>query len=174
MELLVVEASLEQKPVLHRLMQLYLYDSTEFTGDDASTDGVFTYRYFNEYWREPDRFPFLIYCGANLAGFVLVNTHTVVLEQGAGRSIAEFFVMRKYRRQGVGRRAAFYTFDRFPGLWEVRENSNNLAGQEFWRTIIAEYTKGEYSETVLNTPSWIGPIQTFDNSRRVSAQPVIR
>ena len=132
----------------------------------ASTDGVFTYRYFDEYWREPDRFPFLIYCGANLAGFVLVNSHTVVLEQGTGRAIAEFFVMRKYRRQGVGRRAAFYAFDRFPGLWEVREDTNNLAGQEFWRTIIAEYTGGEYSEKILNTPGWIGPIQTFDNSRR--------
>ena len=167
MDVLVVEASLEQKPVLHRLMQLYLHDSSEFTGDDASPDGVFTYRYFDEYWREPDRFPFLIYCNANLAGFVLVNSYTVVLENGAGRSIAEFFVMRKYRRQGVGRRAAFYAFDRFPGLWEVRENSNNFTGQQFWRTIIAEYTGGEYSETVLNTPSWIGPIQTFDNSRRV-------
>ena len=85
MELLVVEASLEQKPVLHRLMQLYLHDSSEFTGDDANPDGVFTYRYFDEYWREPDRFPFLIYCGANLAGFVLVNSYTVVLEQGGGK-----------------------------------------------------------------------------------------
>ena len=28
MDVQVVEASLEQKPVVHRLMQLYLYDST--------------------------------------------------------------------------------------------------------------------------------------------------
>ena len=86
MDVLVVEASLEQKPALHRLMQLYLYDSTEFTGDDASPDGVFTYRYFDEYWREPDRdFPFLIYCGANLAGFVLVNSYTVVAGTMGGK-----------------------------------------------------------------------------------------
>ena len=126
MDVLVVEASLEQKPVLHRLMQLYLHDSSEFTGDDASPDGVFTYRYFDEYWREPDRFPFLIYCGANLAGFVLVNSYTVVLEQGAGSSIAEFFVMRKYRRQGVGRRAA-----RFPGYEKIPivSSSGGLSSQ---------------------------------------------
>ena len=108
MDVLVVEASFQEKPVLHRLMQLYLYDSTEFTGEDAGQDGVFTYRYFYEYWHETERFPFLIYCGVNLAGFSLVNSHTMVLEQGAGRSIAEFFVMRKYRRRGVGRRAASY------------------------------------------------------------------
>ena len=174
MDVLVLEAPIEEKPVLHRLMQLYLYDSTEFTGDDPGRDGVFSYRYFDEYWHEPDRFPFLIYCGANLAGFILVNSHTVVLEQGAGRSLAEFFVMRKYRRQGVGRRAAAQVFGRFPGLWEVRANDNSSAGQQFWRAIIAEYTGGEFSETVLETPSWIGPIQTFDNSRWVSAQSGIR
>ena len=166
MDIRVVEARLDQKPVLHRLMQLYLHDSSEFTGDDLSRDGEFRYRYFEEYWQESDRFPFLIYYGANLAGFVLVNTHTVVLEQGEGRAIAEFFVMRKYRRQGVGRQAAFYAFDRFPGLWEIRENIDNLAGQEFWRRIIGEYTGGEYSETALDTPNWNGPIQTFDNSRK--------
>ena len=166
MDVQVVEASLEQKPALHRLMQLYLHDSSEFTGDDASVDGEFRYGYFEEYWREPDRSPFLIYYGDNLAGFVLVNTHTLVLEQGEGRAISEFFVMRKYRRQGVGRQAAFYAFDRFPGLWEIRENINNLAGQQFWRTIIGEYTGGEFSDTVLNTSSWNGSVQTFDNSQR--------
>ena len=165
MDVVVVEASLEQKPVLHRLMQLYLYDASDFTGDDPNQEGVFSYRYFEEYWREPDRFPFLIYCDGNLAGFLLVNTYTVVLEQGAGMSIAEFFVMRKYRRQGVGKQAAFCTFDRFPGPWEVREHDKNYAGQEFWRAIISEYTGGDYLETVLDTPSWTGPVQTFHNSR---------
>ena len=165
MDVEVVEATIEQKPALHRLMQLYLHDSSEFTGDDPNLEGVFPYRYFNEYWKEPDRFPFLIYCGSNLAGFVLVNSYTVVLEEGVGRSIAEFFVMRKYRRQGVGRRAAFHAFDRFPGLWEVREHHKNLAGQQFWREIIAEYTGGEFSETALDDDRWTGPIQTFDNSR---------
>ena len=165
MYLKLMHAPLEQKPVLHRLMQLYLYDTSEFTGDDPNADGVFDYRYFDEYWQEPDRFPFLIYCGGNLAGFVLVNAYTVVLEPGTGKSIAEFFVMRKYRSQGVGRRAAFHAFDRFPGLWEVREHVDNLAGQAFWRTIIGEYTCGNFTEDTLNTPSWTGPVQTFDNSR---------
>ena len=167
MGVLVVEASLKRKPVLHRLMQMYLHDTSEFTGDDANEDGVFTYRYFDEYWQEPDRFPFLVYSGDNLAGFALINTYTVVLEQGTGRSIAEFFVMRKRRRRGIGRQAAFSIFDRFPGLWEIREHSDNLAGQRFWRSIIGEYTGGEFSETALNTSSWTGPIQTFDNSRGV-------
>ena len=164
MDVLVVEAKLEHKPVLHRLMQLYLHDASEFTGDDPTREGLFTYRHFEEYWKEPDRFPFLIYSDVNLAGFVLVNSYTVVLGQGEGMSISEFFVMRKYRRQGMGRRAAFHVFDRYPGLWEIREHKDNLAGQQFWSTIISEYTKGRFTETILNNDDWIGPIQTFDNS----------
>ena len=107
MNVQLVEASLEQKPVLHRLMQLYLHDTSEFTGDDVNQEGLFTYRYFDEYWAEPDRVPFLVYCDAALAGFVLVNTYTVALAPGAGRSIAEFFIMRKYRRRGVGQAGRF-------------------------------------------------------------------
>ena len=164
MDVLVVEAKVDQKPVLHRLMQLYLHDTSEFTGDDPTREGLFTYRYFEEYWEEPDRFPFLIYSDVNLAGFVLLNSYTVVLGQGEGMSISEFFVMRKYRRLGVGRRAAFHVFDRYPGPWEVREHKDNHAGQLFWRTIIAEYTGGNFAERILNTNDWIGPIQTFDNS----------
>lgn len=166
MNVQLVEASLEQKPVLHRLMQMYLHDTSEFTGDDVNREGLFTYRYFDEYWTEPDRVPFLVYCDAALAGFVLVNTYTVVLEPGAGRSIAEFFIMRKYRLRGVGRRAAFHAFDMFPGLWEVREHVDNLAGQQFWRTVIGEYTVGAFSEAILNDDKWIGPVQTFDSSHR--------
>ena len=79
MNVQLVEASLEQKPVLHRLMQLYLHDTSEFTGDDVNQEGLFTYRYFDEYWTEPGRVPFLVYCDAAIAGFVLVNTYTVVL-----------------------------------------------------------------------------------------------
>lgn len=166
MNVQLVEASLEQKPVLHRLMQMYLHDTSEFTGDDVNREGLFTYRYFDEYWTEPDRVPFLVYCDAALAGFVLVNTYTVVLEPDTGRSIAEFFIMRKYRLRGAGRRAAFHAFDMFHGLWEVREHVDNLAGQQFWRTVIGEYTGGAFSETVLNDDKWTGPVQTFDSSHR--------
>jgi predicted acetyltransferase len=34
--------------------------------------------------------------------------------------MSEFFVLRKYRRQGIGRTAAVELFERFPGPWRVR------------------------------------------------------
>ena len=34
--------------------------------------------------------------------------------------VAEFFVLRRYRRSGVGRSAAFLIWKHFPGTWTVR------------------------------------------------------
>jgi predicted acetyltransferase len=162
----IKEASIEQKPVLERLMQLYHYDFSEIEGGDLNGDGLFEYKYLDSYWTESGRFPFLIYVNDKIAGFVLVNSHTYLQKKGKAKSIAEFFVMRKYRRQGIGKMVAFNIFDRFPGKWEVQQTKRNAVAQRFWRSIIGEYTGGNFAETLLDNESWRGPIQSFDNSHR--------
>ena len=163
----IKEASEEQKPVFERLVQLYVYDFSEIEGYDVNSDGLFDWKVFafDSYWTEPGRVPFLIYVDDNIAGFALVNSFTCLDENRGGKSIAEFFIMHKYRRQGIGRQAAFHVFDRFPGTWEVRQIQSNVAGQAFWRSVIGEYTAGRFEETVLDTESWRGPIQSFSNSK---------
>jgi len=150
----------QQKPVLSRLMQLYLYEFSELEGFDISPEGLFEYRHLDSYWNSAGRFPFLIYAETRIAGFVLVNSETCLWD-GDARSIAEFFVLRRYRRQGVGRTAALLVFDMFPGKWEVREIPENEVGQVFWRKIISEYTGGNFQETVLDNEVWRGPVQAF-------------
>lgn len=44
--------------------------------------------------------------------------------------------MRKYRRRGVGARAAASLFDQFPGRWTVRQQLANPAATAFWRKAI--------------------------------------
>ena len=162
----VREAPIEQKPVLERLAQLYLYDFSEFAGGDVGESGLFEYMaYLGDYWREPDRFPFLIRADGKIAGFALVAPHSALRQSGPVSWMAEFFVMRKYRRQGVGRAAAFQVFDRFPGRWEVAEITSNVGAQAFWRKVIGEYTGGRFKETALDSDRWHGPVQSFDNSR---------
>jgi predicted acetyltransferase len=50
--------------------------------------------------------------------------------------MSEFFVMRKYRREGVGRTAARELFASFPGSWLVHEVPGNDAATAFWRDAI--------------------------------------
>jgi predicted acetyltransferase len=78
--------------------------------------------------------------------------------------IAEFFVMRNYRRSGVGTQVAFQLFDRFPGRWEIAQRPNNIEGQTFWRRVTGDYCGGDYLEFVLDDSNWEGPVQVFDNS----------
>ena len=164
----IKKASRKRLPVFERLMQLYFYDFGEIEGFDINQDGLFEPASFRleSYWTEPDRFPFLIYANSKIAGFVLVNAYTCLAENMSAKSIAEFFIMRKYRRRGIGKQAAFFIFDRFPGKWEVRQIRSNLEGYHFWKRVIAEYTNNQFTETFLDDSAWRGPVQSFDDSTR--------
>lgn len=130
-----------QKHTLSNLMQLYRYDSSAYNEDEIDASGSFSLgQYFDAYWTEPERHPFLIKLGDKLAGFALVRQ----FELGK-HSVAEFFVMRPYRRQGVGQRAAAHLFDMFPGEWHVAQDEANTPAQRFWRSVIAAYTGGTIS-----------------------------
>jgi len=162
MEITIEPASLSEKPILQRLMELYLYDFSEFDGADLDQQGIYGYEYLDHYWVEAGRAPFITRVDGRLAGFVLALDYSVTGSQG--KMIGEFFVMRKYRRQGVGKAAAFHVFDSFPGHWEVSQIAENRTATAFWRKIIAEYTRGQFEEVILDNETWLGPVQIFDNS----------
>jgi len=164
----VTRALRADKVLIQRLMEFYQYDFSEFDGTEVDEHGVYGYDYLDNYWTQPEHYPFLVRVNHQLAGFVLVNDYVVL--PGNTRSISEFFVMRKYRRQGVGQRVASTIFDQLPGNWEVRQIHQNRIAQIFWRRIIAEYTHGEYIEIVLDSDEWTGIVQSFNNAAPAPSQ----
>ena len=145
-EIEVVEARLEDKPVVRRLLELYLHDFSEFTGADVDARGRFGYPYFDVYWTEPARHPFLFRTTGRWAGFAFVRA-------GTPHDMAEFFVLRKYRRSGLGVAAALQLFGRFPGEWQVRQMTANVGATAFWRRAIPY----DFAEELLEN----GPVQRF-------------
>ncbi len=143
-------AQLSDKTILRHLIELYGYDFSEFTKWDVDEHGLFGYKYLDQYWTEADRHPFLIRASGRLAGFVLVRTGDSSSQEPV-RSMAEFFVLRKFRRQGVGREVARRIFDMFPGRWSVPQVEDNYPAQVFWRKVISEYTSGEFEEEHLQS-----------------------
>lgn len=160
----LVEARFEDKPILRQLMELYLYDFSQFDGEDVNEHGRYGYRYLDHYWTDKNRYPFFITVNGRYAGFVLVNDFCHVLELEGSRSIAEFFVMRKYRQKGVGKTAAHQIFDRFPALWEVLQHGENEPSKRFWEKTIAAYTNGRYHIEPALTADWLGQAIIFDNT----------
>lgn len=165
MKIKVIQASLGDRPILQRMMELYQSDFSAYDESDLDSQGTFGYAWLDHYWREQGRCPFIVRVDGKLAGFVLVNQFTYLPE--SEWSIAEFFIMRKYRREGIGKTVALFIFDEFRGVWEVHQLENNQSAQYFWRKAISEYTQGQYSETLLNSKSSRGPIQQFDNTKEM-------
>lgn len=159
MNVMIQEVSIEQKTVLSNLLELYIYDFTEFGPYDVGSDGLYGYKNLDSYWTEEGRHPFLFYVDGKIAGFVLIRRYFVDTLDDYTYSIAEFFVMKKYRGQGVGKKVAFHMFHMFPGLWEVAQMNNNITAQIFWRSVINEFTQGNFEE--IQKENWNGPIQRF-------------
>ena len=141
-------ATVEEAPLLANLLELYIHDLSEvFPSVEVGADGRFGYPKLPLYWSEPDRrFPYLIRHGGQVAGFVLVTRGSPVTDDPDVFDVAEFFVLRRHRRSGVGRRAALDLWDSLPGRWTVRVYEANRGAVPFWAGVIAEYTKGAATE----------------------------
>lgn len=146
------------------LFQLYTYDFTEQWAGQArgevSETGLFPdYPHLDSYWSEPGRTPYLIRADGCIAGFVLINAFS---HSGlpVDHAVAEFFVLRKHRRGGVGRAAALAAIRPRPGQWELAVARRNTAALPFWRAVVAE-AAGEAEELDRDDPLWNGPILRF-------------
>jgi predicted acetyltransferase len=155
----------EQRETLANLFQLYTYDfSEQWAGQERgelSEAGLFPdYPYLEAYWNEPERTPYLIRVGGHVAGFVLLNAFS---HSGLplDHAVAEFFVVRKHRRDGVGRAAALAAIRPRPGQWELAVARRNTAALPFWRAVAAEVASGAVDEIDRDDALWNGPIVRF-------------
>jgi len=146
MNLQLIKASAQQKVVIKNLMQLYMYDFSEFIQSDVEENGLFAaYSNLDDYWKEDNNnFPYILQKDEKYVGFLLVRF--IESEQRQYFSIAEFFVMKKYRRKGIGKAAAYQIFSLHKGSWEVFQKETNKPAQLFWKSVIDEFTLGKFSE----------------------------
>ena len=142
----VREATIADKPIVRHLLELYRHDLSEFDDCNVDVHGLYGYPYLDDYWVDADRRPFLIDVDGRWAGLALVRL-------GPPVDMSEFFVMRRFRRTGVGREAALQLFREHPGEWQIRQFSSNPSATAFWRSIIpVEFSESETED---------GPVQHF-------------
>lgn len=78
--------------------------------------------------------------------------------QPIDQALAEFFILRKYRRNGVGRRAANELLVRLPGTWELAVTDYNKPALGFWRRVVGDLADFTVTEMVGDGNRWKGPI----------------
>jgi len=161
-------------PVLENLMQLYLYDFSVYLCDDENEA-------MNERGRFDAGFPLARYAAGRegvyqykgwlarvdglWAGFALIGTRLLADAPGPGWNVDEFFVMRCFRRQGVGGEMAHRVFGTARGYWQISEIVENTPAQAFWRAVIGAYTGGRF-EDFERINDWDETVvwQRFDSS----------
>ncbi len=149
---------ISQKEVLRDLLKNYLIEIHH------GGDGDFPW--LDTYWQKPNRHPFFIKADDSIAGFCLVNEHTLI--NTSGKNLSEFYIKPEFRSLGIGKQAAFLVWDKFPGPWEGRQIKENPKARTFWLKTKGEYTNNQFIETFMDNELWSGWIQTFDSSSKKS------
>jgi predicted acetyltransferase len=155
----------ERARTIANLFQLYVHDFADFWSErrvEIGEDGRFPpYPPLESYWREEGRSAFLIRVDGQIAGFVLVNKHAHSGEP-ADFNMAEFFVARHYRREGVGLAAALQAIEGHRGQWEIAVARRNTGALAFWRQVAARAAR-EVDERDQDDENWDGTILRFRN-----------
>lgn len=150
-----------RRDTIANLFQFYVHDFTDFWETrrvEFDEDGRFPpYPWLDSYWSAAGREPLLIRADGNLAGFVLINRESHS-GRGCDFNMAEFFVARHYRRDGVGGAAAVQAIVARPGLWEIAVARRNTPAASFWRRVADRAAPGRVQALDQDDEHWNGMI----------------
>jgi predicted acetyltransferase len=158
----------QDKLVLRQMLELYQYDMTDFLPQDLNEHGEYGLVGVERYLKNPKLEAYLFLVDGKYAGFGLVDPDVRLPENELW--MGQFFVLKKYRRLGVGRKGAHFIFSQSPGRWEVGQMRLNEPARKFWLRTIAEYTNGNFVEYELQDERWDGYLQCFDNCHTHAAR----
>ena len=142
--LVVTRARTDEATVIANLMQLYIHDFSELWFDrevegELGPDGRYSdYPGLETYWTAPAREAWLFRLNGLPVGFALVND-IAHAPTPVDRAVAEFFIVRKHRRHGVGLKAAHALFGSAWGVWEAAVVRRNAGALAFWRAAARSY-----------------------------------
>lgn len=161
----VSSESLLEREAVSNLMQLYFYDFSEFQWfqqrhekeGHVGPDGRFTIRTLERYWRDTDRRSLLLRSDGQIVGLSLLNK---VSPSGSAIdwAMAEFFILRRFRRNGYGAAAAATIIRERPGVWEIGVARDNDPARRFWEAVIKALPTSSCSQLQSNIERWDGPI----------------
>jgi predicted acetyltransferase len=140
-------AKIEEKKIIFALLQPYLSELSRFPDkypDYKDENGIYLYPYLDAYWKEKERYPYLLYDKEKIAGFALVR------KNGDCWELSEFYVKPIFRRRGLAEACAADIFLRHPGPWKISFNKFNRASRYLWRKLAKNLCHAEIDEGELD------------------------
>lgn len=143
MKIDLLPVDISKKSILNNLLEKYNYEFSQYDKIPFNDEGLFGYRYLNEYWTDDERFAYFIYVNNNLAGFALINKHPEC-DKPIDWAVAEFFVSYNYRNLGVATAVMKQIFDKHKGYWHIKYHSQNTVSVHFWNKIARIFSNDNY------------------------------
>lgn len=132
---------IEERSALAAMMQDYIGEMAQFV---PSVRAGQAYEHFDLYWSEPNsRWSFWLNIDDAKAGFALVRLDKESMQ------MAEFFIARECRREGIGLAAARRMIARYPGPWCITQRESNAVAIAFWHRVLDGFV--DYDETTTET-----------------------
>ncbi|CZF86966.1 GNAT family N-acetyltransferase [Grimontia marina] len=135
---------IRERHVLENLFSYYVYEFSQPLGLSLDSDGKYAFKSetLNPYWLRDDHHPYFILSDGELAGFVLVRRYPPNI---AVWDIDQFFVLRKFKGKGLGKKALAAALDQRLGDWQIRIMKENIDVLGFWQSAVEELVGGDYS-----------------------------
>jgi predicted acetyltransferase len=138
MQIELVPTTAEQLPLIANLYQYYAYESSDWEEEEVETDGRFYIHrpHLQRYWSEPQWSAQLILADGFIAGFLLIERSE--LPGLDALEFADLFILKKYRRLGIGRALAERTLCQGERDWLVRFYPQDTQAAAFWQRVLGE------------------------------------
>jgi len=151
----LIPASAADRPVIDRLIQLYLYDMASDRPFAICDDGRYAYDLLDRFWQHP----YLFRADGQIAGFALVIDDCPITGTAPCWFMAEFFVLRSARRHGLGTSMLDASLARHAGRWHIATQLANTAADAFWSRAIPP---GHHTRTPLRFDGEDWCLRQFD------------
>lgn len=139
-----MEVNNENINILLNLAQAYEAEFSPVTKKNPQPSGL----YALDTICDADHPSFLLYDSEIPIGFCIKSF------VDSRHDISEFYIVPTYRRKGIAKQFAFAIFNKYIGDWQVRQIQGADHATAFWRSIINEFTKGQYVESQVNDSYW--------------------
>ncbi|MCI0913899.1 GNAT family N-acetyltransferase [Pseudomonas putida] len=127
----------DQADLIRNLYQFYAYESSDWEQEDVEVDGRFYIHeeHLQRYWLADGWSANLVLVDGFIAGFVLVERSEL---PGIDASeLADLFILKRYRRQGIGRAVALQVLSG-AGDWLLRCYAPDPIAVAFCKAVVAD------------------------------------
>lgn len=148
MNIEITRINKEQKDKFLNLYNLYLYDLSQYTGEDPKENGKFDSTNTYLYLEREELHPFFIMYEEKTIGFILICSPPFEPDR-VDYAVQELFLLKKYRGMNIVSKGIGKVLEQFKGKISISQLEVNKPAVSFWRKFYQEHNM-KYTERQEN------------------------